>query len=139
MLPSLSARLRRVPRPRLLAGAGSAMLVAASLIIPEPALPSKAPAVTSVAERLSPSTWAFAVPIAWLAAPLVDPLPGDRIDLLALRAGERPVATAIAFDLEVMRVDERTLVVSVTAQDATAIAVARAGGQSIIPLLRSTR
>lgn len=140
MLPSLTIRARRIPRVRLLSGIASAALLAAGLAgsLPGPAARAE-PAAVPLAQRLAPASWGLAVPAGWFAAPLADFRPGDRIDVLSLRAGERPAATAIAFDLEVMSIDERTVILGVSAFDATAIATARAGGQLIIPLLRSTR
>jgi hypothetical protein len=91
----------------------------------------------SLAQRLSMSTWALAVPTAWLAAPLAEVRSGDRVDLLAVRAGERPLAVAIAADLRVMSSDERSIVFEVDEESATAIASARASGLLIVPLLRS--
>ena len=139
MLPALTVRARRIPRLRLVSGIASAALLALGVAGSLPA-PSEHPApVASLAQRLAPASWGLAVPTSWFAAPLPDLRVGDRIDLLSLRAGERPVASAIAFDLEVMSLDERTLVLGVSAFDATAISTARAGGQLIVPLLRSTR
>jgi len=139
MLPALTVRARRIPRLRLLSGIASAALLAIGVAGSLPA-PSERPAAAApLAQRLAPASWGLAVPTSWFAAPLTDLRVGDRIDVLSLRGGERPVATAIAFDLEVMSLDERTLVLGVSAFDATAISTARAGGQLIVPLLRSTR
>lgn len=139
MLPALTVRARRLPRLRLLSGIASAALLALGLAGSLPAATERPVAVLPLAQRLAPSSWGLAVPTSWFAAPLTDLRAGDRIDVLALRAGERPAASAIAFDLEVMSIDERTLVLGVSALDATAISTARAGGQLIVPLLRSTR
>lgn len=91
-----------------------------------------------MAQRLSVSTWAIAVPTGWLAAPLVEVRSGDSVDLLAVRTGDRPLAVAIAADLRVMTADERSIVFEVDEESATAIASARASGLLIVPLLRST-
>ncbi len=139
MLPSLTTSARRLPRRRILAGAASLALLALALTGQGLTSAGPVPEPTPLAARLAPSSWGFAVPISWFAAPLVGLRPGDRIDILAMKASERPTANAIAFDLEVITVDERSLVLGVSAFDATAIAVARAGGQLIVPLLRSTR
>jgi hypothetical protein len=139
VLPSLSVRARRLPRLRAASGAAALVLTVmgfATSVVPTPE--PDAPAA-SLAERLAPSSWAFAVPTSWFAAPVTGIRPGDRIDILSLRAAERPSAAAIAFDLEVMSVDDRVLVLGVSALDATAIATARAAGQLIVPLLRSGR
>ncbi|MGH2472072.1 MAG: hypothetical protein ACRDG6_06685 [Candidatus Limnocylindria bacterium] len=92
----------------------------------------------SLAQRLSVSTWAIAVPTGWLAAPLPEVRSGDRVDLLAVRTGDRPLAIAIAADLRIMSADERSIVFEVDEESATAIATARASGLLIVPLLRST-
>lgn len=141
MLPSLNMRVRRFPRlARWRAGlAGAGLLLAAGALLS----PIQAEQVTvprgSLAARLPASTWALAVPTTWFAAPLSGLREGDRVDVLALKASERPTAAAIAHDLEVMSIDERTVVLAVGAFDATAITTARAGGQLIVPLLRSER
>ena len=139
MLPALTIRARRIPRLRLLSGIASAALLALGLAGSFPAPTERPAAVAPLAQRLAPASWGLAVPTSWFAAPLTELRVGDRIDVLSLRAGERPTASAIAFDLEVMSLDERTLVLGVSAFDATAISTARAGGQLIVPLLRSTR
>ena len=93
----------------------------------------------SLAQRLSVSTWAIAVPNGWLAAPLAEFRNGDSVDLMAVRTGDRPFAVAIAADLHVMGADDRSVVFEVDEASATAIATARASGLLIIPLLRSAR
>lgn len=139
MLPSLSVRARRLPRLRAASGAAALVLAivgfaASAMPTPEPYEPS-----TSLADRLAPASWALALPMSWFATPVQGIRTGDRIDILSLRASERPTTAAIAFDLEVMSVDDRNIVVGVSAFDATAIATARAGGQLMVPLLRSRR
>jgi len=139
VLPSLTTNARRLPRRRVLAGIASLALLGCALFAPTltPAAPvEQAP---SLSARLPSSSWGLAIPTSWFAAPIADLRIGDRIDILAMRSSERPTANAIAFDLEVMSVDERTVVLGVSAFDASAIAVARAGGQLIVPLVRSTR
>lgn len=139
MLPALTIRARRMPRLRLLSGIASAAVLALGVAGSIPSSSERPAVVAPLAQRLAPASWGLAVPTSWFAAPLTDLRVGDRIDVLALRAGERPAAAAIAFDLEVMGIEERTLVLGVSASDATAISTARAGGQLIVPLLRSTR
>ena len=142
MLPSLTAGVRRVPRlPRWRAGVGAAGLLLTAVAVLAPGLGNEAAPtpVASLAARLPPSSWALAIPTSWFATPLAGLRQGDRVDILALKASDRPSAAAIAYDLEVMSVDDRTLVVGVNAFDATAIATARAAGQLIVPLLRSER
>ena len=139
MLPSLTARARRLPRRRVLAAAASLALFGGVLFAQGPSTSRPVAEPAPLAQRLPSSSWGLAIPTSWFAAPLTGLRTGDRIDILSMRSSERPTANAIAFDLEVMSVDERTLVVGVSAFDASAIAVARASGQLIVPLLRSTR
>lgn len=141
MLPTLTAVARRRPPRRAVLGAGGALLLALSAIVALRGTPSSAATATpaTVAQALAPGTWAMSVPISWFAAPIAGLRPGDRVDVLALRPGERAAATAVAFDLLVVSADERAVVFGADADDATALAVARASGQLLIPLLRSTR
>ncbi len=144
MLPALTFTRKRfaIPRRRLvLLATGSTFLVASifSTFVASPQRSAdEAAATTSLAQRLSLSTWALAVPTAWLAAPLAEVRSGDSVDLLAVRGGDRPLAVAIAADLRVMGADERSIVFEVDEESATAIATARASGLLIVPLLRST-
>ena len=144
MLPSLTFAPRRfaIPRRRLVLAVGGTGLLVASLLSTFVILPPRSGdeeiASTSLAQRLSMSTWALAVPTAWLAAPLAEVRSGDSVDLLAVRTGDRPLAVAIAADLRVMSADERSIVFEVDEESATAIASARASGLLIVPLLRST-
>lgn len=93
----------------------------------------------ALADRLEPRTWAVAIPVAWLAAPLAGLREGDVLDLIATRTSERANATEVASGLRVMSLDERSLVVELTSDDASAIAEARARGLSFVPILRSSR
>jgi hypothetical protein len=133
MLPSLTFTPRRfaIPRRRLVFAAGGSALLVASLlstfVVSPPRSGDEGAATASLAQRLSMSTWAFAVPTAWLAAPLAE-----------VRTGDRPLAVAIAADLRVMSADERSIVFEVDEESATAIASARASGLLMVPLLRST-
>jgi len=144
MLPSLTFTPKRfaIHRRRLLLAAGGSTLLVGSilstLVGPTVQSADEAAARTSLAQRLSTSTWALAVPTAWLAAPLAEVRSGDSVDLLAVRTGERPLAVAIAADLRVMSADERSIVFEVDEDSATAIASARASGLLVVPLLRST-
>jgi hypothetical protein len=144
MLPSLTFTPKRfaLPRRRLVFAVGGTALLVASLlstfVISPPHSGDGETASASLAQRLSMSTWAFAVPTAWLAAPLAEVRNGDSVDLLAVRTGDRPLAIAIAADLRVMSADERSIVFEVDEESATAIASARASGLLIVPLLRST-
>jgi hypothetical protein len=144
MLPALTFTPKRfgVARRRLVLATVGSTLVLASLLSTFVGSLSRsadeAAASTSLAQRLSMSTWALAVPTSWLAAPLAEARSGDSVDLLAVRAGDRPLAVAIAADLRVMGADERSIVFEVDEEGATAIASARASGLLIVPLLRST-
>jgi hypothetical protein len=143
MLPTLTFTPKRfaLPRRRLLLMAGGATLLVGSIFSTFVGSPPQSVDETairaSLAQRLSVSTWALAVPTAWLAAPLAEVRSGDSVDLLAVRAGDRPLAVAIAADLRVMSSDERSVVFEVDEESATAIASARASGLLIVPLLRS--
>jgi hypothetical protein len=144
MLPVLTFTPRRYVfgRRRLLLGVGGTALLVLSVFSTLVASSSRSAdelvASKSLAQRLSLSTWALAVPVAWLAAPLAEVRSGDSVDLLAVRSGDRPLAIAIAADLRVMGADERSIVFEVDEESATAIATARASGLLIVPLLRST-
>jgi len=144
MLPVLTFTPKRwlFGRRRLVLAVGGAGLLVLSILSTLVALPSRSAdegtARRSLAQRLSMSTWALAVPLAWLAAPLAEVRSGDSVDLLAVRSGDRPLAVAIAADLRVMGADERSVVFEVDEESATAIATARASGLLIVPLLRST-
>lgn len=140
MLPTLTAVARRRPPRRQLLGAGGVLLLMLAGIIavrgPGPA--AGAPQAT-LAEALAPNSWAISIPVGWFAAPIAGLRPGDHVDVLALRPGDRANATAIAFDLVVVAADDRAVVFGTGADDATALGIARASGQLLIPLLRSTR
>jgi hypothetical protein len=144
MLPVLTFTPRRYVfgrRRLLLAVGGTALLVLSvfsTLVASSSRSADELVASKSLAQRLSLSTWALAVPVAWLAAPLAEVRSGDSVDLLAVRSGDRPLAVAIAADLRVMGADERSIVFEVDEESATAIATARASGLLIVPLLRST-
>ena len=140
MLPTLTAAARRRPPRRAMLGAGGAFLLvlAAAIAFRGPAPAAAAPAAT-LAEALAPNSWAISVPVSWFMAPIAGLRPGDRIDVLALRPGDRASATAVAFDLVVVAADDRAVIFGTGADDATALGIARASGQLLIPLLRSTR
>jgi hypothetical protein len=143
MLPALTFTRRRIAIPRFrvfLAAGGGVLLIASmcSTLLASPMRFTEEPSPSgSLAQRLSMSTWAIAVPTGWLAAPLAEVRSGDSVDLLAVRSGDRPFAVAIAADLRVMSADERTIVLEVDEESATAIATARASGMLVVPLLRS--
>jgi Flp pilus assembly protein CpaB len=140
MLPTLTAAARRRPPRRALLGAGGALLLAISALVALRGGPTSAVAApVTIAEALAPNTWAISIPVSWFAAPIAGLRPGDRVDVLALKAGDRANASAVAFDLLVVAADDRAVVFGTGADDATALGIARASGQLLIPLLRSTR
>lgn len=131
-----------LPSPRAaipLAGAVAALALAmsgAAGSLPGAApVPSPAP----LADRLQPETWAFAIPSSWLAAPIPGLRIGDVLDLVGVRASERATAVDIAAGVRVVSLDDRSVVVELTFEDASAVAVARARGLMILPVLRSSR
>lgn len=139
MLPSLTAVARRRPPRRAILGAAGALLVAVSLIASLRAQPAAVGAAPeAMADALAPGTWAISIPNGWLAAPIAGLRSGDRLDILALRPGEKATATAVAFDLVVLSADDRAVIVGTGADDATALGIARASGLLLVPLLRST-
>ena len=139
MLPSLTAVARRRPPRRAIMGGVGALLLVASLLASVRASPvAESATPATLAESLAAGTWAISIPTGWLVAPIAGLHPGDRLDILALRPGERATATAVAFDLLVVAADDRAVVVGAGAEDATALGVARASGLLLIPLLRST-
>lgn len=140
MLPSLTAVARRRPPRRAIVGAVGGLLLAASLIASARAQPAAVGAVPgTMADALAPGTWAISIPSGWFAAPIAGLRSGDRLDILALRPGEKATATAVAFDLLVVSADDRAVIVGTGADDATALGIARASGLLLVPLLRSTR
>lgn len=130
--PALSPRSALAAAALLVAAASAATAVA-----PEP-VPAPLP-TPALAERLGPRTWALALPVAWLTAPLPGLREDDVLDLLGARQSERATAVDVATGVRVMAADERTIVIELTAEDAAAIAGARARGLSLVPILRSTR
>jgi hypothetical protein len=140
MLPSLTAAVRGRPSRRVLAGGGGALLLALALIsFAFPSSPAAIASAQAAADALAPGTWGMSIPTSWFVAPITGLRSGDHVDVLALRPGERATATAVAFDLLVIAVDERTVTVGSGADDVTALGVARASGLLLVPLLRSTR
>ncbi len=138
MLPALTASRRRLPRRRIALGAASALLTVGALGAEMSGAVAPSP-VPSLAESLSPSTWAMTMPAAWLAAPVPRVGIGDLIDVLAVRQGERAYAVPVAYAARVVAADERGLVLELDEEGASAIAIARGGGLLLVPLLRSTR
>jgi hypothetical protein len=140
MLPSLTAVARRRPARRTILGALGAVLVAASMIVSLHSPPQAVGAAPgTMADSLAPGTWAISIPSGWFVAPISGLHAGDRLDILALRPGEKATATAVAFDLVVISADDRAVIVGTGADDVTALGIARASGLLLVPLLRSTR
>lgn len=132
--------LPAIPRSRLVLIAAAA--ISGALALASAAAPSAAPPESTpprLADRLEPRTWAFAIPLSWMAAPLAELRAGDVLDLIGTRTSERASATEVASGLRVMTLDDRSLVVELTAEDASSIAEARARGLSFVPILRSSR
>jgi hypothetical protein len=126
------------PRPILLALAAVVLAIAGALtLIPTETHPVVVP--PSLAQRLGVNTYGFAIPMSWLAAPIPGLHEDDVVDILGTRPGDRATATGVADGLRVMALDDRALVVELRADDAAAIAAARARGLSLIPILRSSR
>ena len=138
MIRSVAPRLGLTPR---LAVAIAALFLAgaSALTLAVPAAPVQAAPTLPLSQRLGPRTWALAIPVAWLSAPIPGLRDDDVLDLLGARPSERATASDVAAGVRVMAVDERTLVVELTAEDAAAVASARARGLALIPILRSTR
>lgn len=137
-------RSRSLPRIAVPARAALAVtavvLIAAAFVTSTPSDPrATASPPAALSDRLGPHTWAYALPVTWLSAPIPGLRSDDVLDLLGARPGERATATEVATGLRVMALDERTLVVELTADDATSITAARARGLSLVPILRSAR
>jgi hypothetical protein len=140
VLPALTFASRRVlPRRRLAGLAGIAVLVISALSVFQNSANTTVPAPQFLPDRLAPSTWALTLPLAWFEAPLAPVRVGDRVDLLAVRSGERSFAIPVAADLLVMDVLVDSVVFEVDEDAATAVATARASSLLIVPLLRSRR
>jgi hypothetical protein len=142
MFPALTFVARRQVSRRLIAAGGGGAMLALALIanlLGSGASTSNAGRQQELVERLAPSTWAIAVPTAWLATSVAEVRTGQSVDLIAVRGGDRPLAIPIAADLRVMGVAETAVVFQVDEDAATAIATARASGLLIVPLIRSAR
>ena len=94
----------------------------------------------SLADSLSPSTWAHEASRRRGSPRRCRVVrTGDLIDVLAVRQGERAYAVPVAYAARVMASDERGIVLELDEEGASAIAIARGGGLLLVPLLRSTR
>ena len=126
------------PRPVLLV-AVAVLLAAAGAFALMPADTHPVVAPPTLAQRLGVNTYGFAIPASWLAAPIPGLHEDDVVDILGTRPGDRATATDVAGGLRVMAADDHALVVELRAEEAAAIAAARARGHSLIPILRSSR
>lgn len=138
MLPALTSSRRRLPTRRIALGAVSALLTLGA-IGAEFGGAGAPTAPESLADSLSPSTWAMSLPAAWLAAPVPRVRTGDLIDVLAVRQGERAYAVPVAYAARVVASDDRGIVIELDEEGASGIAIARGGGLLLVPLLRSAR
>lgn len=138
MLPSLTSGVRPGPARRALAGAALACLVLAAVTLRPEETAGPATAVP-LARRLDGSTVAFALPGAWLAAPLSGLVADDRLDIVGVRPGDLASVFPLAADARVLAQDERALTVAVRPDDAAQLALARANGLLVVPLLRAKR
>ena len=138
MLPAMTVPRVVLPHRRaLLAGAGAALFALA--FVTQLAGEAASPPPASLAAQLAPGSWAMTVPASWLAAPVPAVRSGDLLDVIAVKQGDRAYAAPVAFAVAVVSSDARGLVIQVNEDDANAIALARAGGLLLVPLLRSTR
>jgi hypothetical protein len=90
-----------------------------------------------LAYALASSTWALAIPTTWLAAPAQGVRPDDRIDLIAVRGGDRAGGYVVALDVRVMTNDDRVLLIQTDEASAIAVAIAHTNGSLLVPLLQS--
>ncbi len=138
MLPSLTLPTRRrVPLRPAMAALAAVLIVAA--LLPRASAPAPPPAPPPLATRLDEATWAIAVPLSWFAAPVPAARVDDRVDVIAVKVGDLGAVYPLALDATVLTLDERTLVIGVRADDAAQIAMGRANGLVMVPILRSRR
>lgn len=141
-MPSFTVGRLRWPAPRIAALAlGSALTLAgvSSALLADAPSDADGPRAVSLMDDLPPSTWGFALPRSWLGAPIPALRPGDRLDFLAIRPGDGAGTEAIAYQLEIMSLDEHVIVLAGDAPSVVALNTARASGRILIPLVRSTR
>lgn len=122
----------------MLAGA-LGLAISAAGMLSSLAQPAATASPVAVADALRASTWAMTIPAGWLVAPPPRVRPGDALDILAVRPGDRGYTVPVAYAVTVVAVDDRGLVVEVNEDDAIALTNARGGGMLLVPLLRSTR
>ena len=125
-------------RPVLMAASLAVALIGGAVTLQSPGS-HEAPAPTPLSQRLGSQTYGLAIPLAWLAAPIPGLHENDVLDMLGTRAGERATAQDVATGLRVMTIDDHTLVVELTAAEASAISAARARGLALIPIVRSAQ
>ena len=138
MFPPLTFSRGRQPPWRVGAIALGGVLLALALVTRQTETPPEAH-VVPLSEALDGSTFALAVPTAWLGAPAIGVRPRDRIDLIAVRPGDRASGYPVAYDLRVMSSDDRALIVQIDEASAIAVALARSSGMLLVPLLQSAR
>ncbi len=138
MLPSLTIAARPRAARRALAGAALACLALAAVTLRADG--SAAPAAAApLAQRLDGPNVALALPVAWLAAPLAGLVADDRLDVVGVRPGDLASVFPLAADARVLGQDDRALTLALSPDDAAQLALARANGLLLVPLLRATR
>jgi Flp pilus assembly protein CpaB len=97
---------------------------------------------TGLSARLPDGRWAMVVPAGWMASPVPELSPGDRLDLLAYQAGQ-PVEEAgvIVSAVQVLEFagtaeEAESLTLAVTLEEAITILYSRSNGFTLLPLLR---
>jgi Flp pilus assembly protein CpaB len=97
---------------------------------------------TSLSARLPDGRWGMVIPTGWLASPVPELAPGDRLDLLAYQSGQ-PVEEAglIVSAVQVLEFagtpeQAESLTLAVTLEEAISILYSRSNGFTLIVLLR---
>lgn len=127
--------LRRVAPWRLAAGAAGLLLAVAAAIVPQDA--PVAARAASLSAALAPDTVAVQLPHAWLAAAPPRLASGDRVDVFGARP-QSPVSgvALVVSDARVVEPLPEALVLEIVADDAVALAVARASAYLLLIVLR---
>ncbi len=140
MLPSLTVSARpRFPAPRVLMAIALGFALLAAMALRQEAETGATVAVVPLAMRLERSNVALTLPIGWLSAPLTGLAIDDRLDVVGVRPGDPASVYPLAADARVLGHDERSLTVSLRSDDAAQLALARANGLLLVPLLRPRR
>ena len=140
MLPSLTVSARpRLPAPRALMAIAIGSVLIAAMVLRMEGEAGVTAAVVPLALRLERSHVGLTLPIGWLSAPLTGLASDDRLDVLGVRPGDLASVYPLATDARVLGQDERSLTVSLRPDDAAQIALARANGLLLVPLLRPRR